>query len=761
MAALATAALVGAEPKKVLVFSRCEGFNHRESIAACKEAMAAEAKKGAFTVDFSDDYAALKIENLLKYDALVLNNTTALRTKDNPHVAPALCSYVRWGGGLCALHAAADCFYDAPECSHMVGGQFKGHPWGAGGTWAFKVEDRDSPLTAMFRGFAGGKFTRSDEIYQQASPFYDRSKLHVLITLDRNDPATRDAKGQVRDDKDNAVSWIRAYGKGRVFYTTFAHDRRAWNAADTRAHVFAGLAYTLGTLKADDAPSATSGCRCADTCPDLVACAARVLDKPYTGADWRVRDADQTALGAAFGRAVEAGDVAKARPFAEKVFARADLPDMLRACAARVLLAADAENLAKVLGDPSKKVREAAFGRGLAIPPAAFAKALAGATPELKRAIVARLVQDGATDAAKDVAALTNDADESVATAAAAALGTLGGADNVETLLALRARGGAVGMAAEEALVELPGIGELIFDKAAQNVDLLSVAARRAEAKLLPRWQAFLTSPDAKTRKSAWKALGKALSPAERRQASDWFLAVRGEEASSAASALWRLVKPLPVKERDAALLDLWRRASAPGRAEVVGLVNRASGLDAFDFWEKAGGKAEYVALADKILAGADKAAAKVDKTKWRATASRDPGNAGKAFDGKPETRWASGWKPKGQWFALDLGESTFVESVTLDVEKSPGDTPKGGEVYISQDGVGWTGPVATCDDKTKKSTTFTLGRAARHLKFVALGEDPHLFWSIHEIEVKAGVDKARLDRIAQTAAAFKKELAK
>ena len=153
------AAAFAAEPavKKVLVFSRCEGFNHKASIAACKEAMAAEAKKGAFTVDFSDNYASLEIGNLLKYDALVLNNTTHMKTKDNPKVAPAICSFVRWGGGFCVIHAGADNFYDAPECAHLVGGRFDGHPWGAGGTWAFKVEDRDNPINAPFKKFADGK----------------------------------------------------------------------------------------------------------------------------------------------------------------------------------------------------------------------------------------------------------------------------------------------------------------------------------------------------------------------------------------------------------------------------------------------------------------------------------------------------------------------------------------------------------------------------------------------------------------------------
>ena len=164
VAAFVAAVAFAAEPaaKRVLVFSRCEGFNHKGAIAACKEKMAEEAEKGAFAVDFSDDYAALEIGNLVQYDALVLNNTTHLKTKDHPSVAPSICSYVRWGGGLCVIHAGADNFYDAPDCAHLVGGRFDGHPWGSGGTWAFKVEDRDSPITAPFKGFADGKFTRSD-----------------------------------------------------------------------------------------------------------------------------------------------------------------------------------------------------------------------------------------------------------------------------------------------------------------------------------------------------------------------------------------------------------------------------------------------------------------------------------------------------------------------------------------------------------------------------------------------------------------------
>ena len=765
LAASVFAAESAAATKKVLVFSRCEGFNHRASIAACKQKMAEEAKKGAFTVDFSDDYAAFKIENLLKYDAVVLNNTTCLKTKANPHVAPAICSYVRWGGGLCVIHAGADNFYDAPECSHLVGGRFDGHPWGAGGTWAFKVEDRESPLTAPFKGFADGKFKRSDEIYQQSSPFYDRSKLHILISLDLSDPVTAGRKGQKRADKDFAVSWIRRYGKGRVFYTTFAHDDRAWKAADTRAHIFAGLAYTLGTLKADDKPAGANCCKASKCCPfylpSLEECAADVLDKPSADACCKNR------LGAAFGRAVEKGEAKAAVPFARRVFEKRDLPATLRATAARVLLAADPATFGEVIADPEKKVRQAVFGLGLAIPPATFAKALPGAKPCLQRAIIAHLVQANAKCCKKAVAEVTSSADEETAAAATVALGTLGGAEEVPLLIKLRARGGAVGAAGDEAIAEIPGVGDMIFDLAANDKDVLAVAAKRAETKLIPRWKAFIESGDPAVRKSAWRSFGKMSSDATEGSTFAWFANVKGEEASAAAGVVWNTLKSKNADERTARIVDLWKKGSPAARKEAEELLVRANGLSVLDTWEAlakdatygTAAKAAYVALAKKVVSG-DVSAKATAKSEWKGVASKTSGGdvAQKAYDGKADTRWSSGMNTKGAWYTLDFGARIFVDSVTLDTVKSPRDTPAGCDVFVSDDGKTWEGPVASCDEKTSKTTSFKIGRSTRHLKFVALESRPHLHWSIHEINVKAGMDPARMEQIRKTAETFEKE---
>ena len=253
--------------RKVLVFWRCEGFVHGSAIEYGNEAFRVAAEKTkAFSVDFSNEYKDLMPGNLAKYDVVVLQNTTGLKTHGeggNTFIEPALTEFVRSGKGLVAIHAGADNFNQADMAAEMVGGRFWGHPWGSGGTWAFKVEEPGHPVNAAF---GGTDFKFSDEIYQMSSPAYNRAKLRVLVSLDMTDDATSkaDVNGQRRGKlaplfaSDYAVSWVRPYGKGRVFYTSFAHDQRAFLDKNIVKHIFDGVQYAAGDLKADDTPAGFS-----------------------------------------------------------------------------------------------------------------------------------------------------------------------------------------------------------------------------------------------------------------------------------------------------------------------------------------------------------------------------------------------------------------------------------------------------------------------------------------------------------------------
>ena len=251
-AAIPPAATVAAkQPRKVLVFWRCEGFVHGDGIAAANHALAVMGRKiGAYTADLSDDYSVFEPANLAKYDVLVLNNTTQLKFPDAGK-KQALLDLVRSGKGLVGIHAATDSFYDWPEAAALLGGLFDGHPWGAGGTWAFKLDEPEHPLN---RAFGGKGFKLQDEIYQFKAP-YTRADRRVLVSLDLSDPATSGVKNGVkRTDGDFAVAWIKTHGQGRVFYCSLGHAANVFQAPSVLRFCLDGIQYAAGDLPADATP---------------------------------------------------------------------------------------------------------------------------------------------------------------------------------------------------------------------------------------------------------------------------------------------------------------------------------------------------------------------------------------------------------------------------------------------------------------------------------------------------------------------------
>jgi len=242
-----------AKPKKarkILVFNRCEGYFHG-CIPWCAKAIEILGEKtGAYTVDFADEMSVFTPGNLAKYDAVLLNNTTGLKFKD-PAKRKALMKFVESGKGIIGIHAATDNFNEWPEAAAMMGGVFDGHPWGGGGTWAVKNDEPGHPLNASFENKG---FLIRDEIYQIKGP-YSRDTHRVLLSLDMSNERN-DRPGQKREDKDNAIAWIKKQGEGRVFYCSLGHNNDVfWNPA-VLAHYLAGIQYALGDLAADDTPSA-------------------------------------------------------------------------------------------------------------------------------------------------------------------------------------------------------------------------------------------------------------------------------------------------------------------------------------------------------------------------------------------------------------------------------------------------------------------------------------------------------------------------
>lgn len=238
------------QSRRILAFYRCNGFVHTSIPHAneCVRVMAEKTK--AFEVDFADTYDVFNAENLAKYDAILLNNTTHMEFPQ-PSQRDAFIDFIIGGKGLIGIHAASDNFNRHPQCLAIVGGTFAGHPWGAGGKWAFKLDDPGHVLNAAF---GGSGFWHTDEIYQYKPDSYvGTGILRVLVSLDM----TQEAVSSRIDDgpREVPVSWVRTSGDGRVFYTNFGHREDTFANPVIVKHLIDGIQYALGDLPADSTPS--------------------------------------------------------------------------------------------------------------------------------------------------------------------------------------------------------------------------------------------------------------------------------------------------------------------------------------------------------------------------------------------------------------------------------------------------------------------------------------------------------------------------
>ncbi len=172
-----------------------------------------------------------------------------------PPAAPAPTTPVRGNGQAPATNLGPDNQVGTwPEFNTMIGGFFKFH-WNDGQDITVKVDDPNSPLTAMFKGKP--QLVIVDETYTMARDTYSRKNLHVLTSIDyaKMTPEDKAKESNPRPDGDYALSWIRRDGNGRVFYEAHGHNEKVYANTQILEHLLAGMQYVLGDLQADDSPS--------------------------------------------------------------------------------------------------------------------------------------------------------------------------------------------------------------------------------------------------------------------------------------------------------------------------------------------------------------------------------------------------------------------------------------------------------------------------------------------------------------------------
>lgn len=258
------------QPKKhhkVLVFSLFTGFNHWVVPHTDAVMKVLAEKTGAFEVEFTKDIYQFEKKSLKKYDAVVLNNncsvgprrdllldvldqdkslTDAQRKSKAAELENNLIEYVKKGGGLMVVHGAIVMQNNSMPFSEMVGGSFDYHP--VQQEVALELCEPNHPLV---KAFGGKPFVHIDEPYL-FNKAYTQKNFRPLLYMDTS-KLTK--KSKPIDEKIKYVSWIKRFGKGRVFYVSPSHNAQSFEDGRLLKFYLDGAQYVLGDLPCDDSPA--------------------------------------------------------------------------------------------------------------------------------------------------------------------------------------------------------------------------------------------------------------------------------------------------------------------------------------------------------------------------------------------------------------------------------------------------------------------------------------------------------------------------
>jgi type 1 glutamine amidotransferase len=165
------------------------------------EILAGALREQGFSVDLSDSLGALVDKATL--DRLGLFVPIWTMGSIEPEQLESLLEVVKGGVGIAGVHGGmGDAFRTETEYQYMVGGQWVAHPGGDSVTYTVRIDPNRSPITEGIGDFE----VTSEKYYMHVDP-----AITVLATTDFGEVTM-------------PVTWIKTYGKGRVFYTSLGHS---------------------------------------------------------------------------------------------------------------------------------------------------------------------------------------------------------------------------------------------------------------------------------------------------------------------------------------------------------------------------------------------------------------------------------------------------------------------------------------------------------------------------------------------------------
>jgi type 1 glutamine amidotransferase len=271
--------------KKVLFFTKSSGFQHSvierkdDQLGLAERILTEIVKDQGFEVVASKDGRLFEPDQIGQWDTFVFETTGDLNTPGTdktPPISPdgekALYDAIRGGKGFMGMHCATDTFgHHGPKFKkpgnrdkgaddpyiQMIGGEFIIH----GKQQPSRIEIADPEFPGIAKGFgaSGRSFTITDEWYALKN-FADN--LHVILVQ-----GTKGMEGHMYERPDFPITWARAFGKGRVFYTSMGHREDVWENPMYQALLLGALGWATGRIDANIEPNIRSVTPKADELP--------------------------------------------------------------------------------------------------------------------------------------------------------------------------------------------------------------------------------------------------------------------------------------------------------------------------------------------------------------------------------------------------------------------------------------------------------------------------------------------------------------
>lgn len=174
--------------------------------------------KNGINITYTEKVEELNTKNLALYDGVILY---ANHEGNHPAEVKALMKYVEDGHAFIPIHCASFCFKDSPDYIDLVGGQFNEH-----GTGIFTVDIVNTEHEAV----AGlEEFSTWDETY-----VHHKLAKDITVLMERKE-----------GDHSEPWTWIKEYGKGKVFYTAYGHDGRTWSHPGFQELIKKGIVWAV------------------------------------------------------------------------------------------------------------------------------------------------------------------------------------------------------------------------------------------------------------------------------------------------------------------------------------------------------------------------------------------------------------------------------------------------------------------------------------------------------------------------------------